>query len=1207
MISSSARASRSASRYSSPAQPNGGTLGKPLEVSRNSINEASRSFMQRWLEPSVQNKPSFEEAGLARGGVLENMAPLGALPKAKKAVGENGMPTRKIILKTSSVHPAKKPAERETPAKDAAHVVVGVASPAVSPPVSPLFPPASTNKRKSLATRVRDGEADDDEYDPKGTTHCRRSRRMSLPIKRITTAAATAVQSSPPRERRSSTSIVLKPTTPVKRQARSEPDKQGFTDKVIEAAVDEALKHYRYPTAWALKTLYEEKSGDQSFLAMIQDVFSQTADEETMREFFRQMQERKREGKKDNRGCYSFVPPATSSRFTPHKPMAAPYAHLIHEPEELPQESTTRAGKKAKILQGVAGARTLNLTTPGGKGARAASVGTGKTEKATTGIIRVKTPASRKRARRDSGTSDSSLSSAMSMSSPEVRVSSLSSPSACRGPSGRGAERGGQGGQGRQGGEGGHGGGHGRGGGGGGGGGGGAAAAAAASPPGGSSSTARATWSTTKASVSVSASASASASTSTKATATGAKSQTAPKTQPITTRGKSVTSSKQVVSNSSGSNSPTLHNTRPTRAHTSCSSFVDDASMPGRISAAELFPNLNAKSAEKPVSSVSAPVSAATDAEIDVPAHMPEEDEDSFWDRRRTARGVTNNLSPFESSIRASDVGRESTPVRTTRRTRQSLAASVTTRATRSASKRPNDDVERTVSPIALSYTGDGSSTVASRAATPTSLRPAKRQKTGLRVKTSPVKKKGGAAGVPRQPHEVNSSSLNGFTPKDPNADNDEYCSACGNTGDVVCCDGCPRSFHFECVDMVPSDDLPDEWYCNECLIRRYPSRVPVHRGIFGSALNNLEKSIPRAFSLPKRVQNRFEGVKAGADGDYEEVVGNKTARRRNGTDEPDFFKQREDGQAVLCHSCQKPATQIRSIIPCSVCSFYWHIDCLDPPLAVPPVLKTWRCPAHVDDVLIEVPSLAPAHRFRRVKGIPTITPAFSRGMKNNGHIEIDWTDEPDDAEESGWPDHRSFGRTYKLPAKGVVLDFVEQLRNKGAGYGARQNEPKRIPYPTQPSQPDSATPLPGSALDRKVDEMQVSLSLIGLQQQRSDGVDHLMSALLTATDDSMLALMAKGNAENFVSGQLTPNDRLGLRAMLAQMDAMSTRIRQVLAVDSATCASQPIKAEASSPVTELTTGLNDPRADKLDASMPVTGPTPPSTVDHGEGTMDLD
>lgn len=78
---------------------------------------------------------------------------------------------------------------------------------------------------------------------------------------------------------------------------------------------------------------------------------------------------------------------------------------------------------------------------------------------------------------------------------------------------------------------------------------------------------------------------------------------------------------------------------------------------------------------------------------------------------------------------------------------------------------------------------------------------------------------------------------------------------------------------------MVQSDDLPDEWYCNECLIRRFPSRVPVHKGIFAGPLNNLEKSIPRAFSLPKRVQNRFDGVRAGADGDYEDAVAVKTVK----------------------------------------------------------------------------------------------------------------------------------------------------------------------------------------------------------------------------------------------------------------------------------------------------------------------------------------
>jgi hypothetical protein len=693
------------------------------------------------LEPSVQSKPSFEEAGLVRGGVVETMAPLGALPKARKANGENGVPTRKIILKTSGTAAGKKLPPPDTTGHEGGHVV-GMASPAASPPASPLFPPGPTNKRKSLAAKVKDQDAEDEEYDPKGDSRRRRSRRVSLPVKKPAATIPALEQSPPARERRSSGSIVPRPATPGKHEARSQPEEQGFTDKVVAAAVDEALKHYRYPTAWALKTLYEEKSGDRDFVAMVQDIFSQTADEETMAEFFKQMEERKREGKKDNRGCYSFVPPATNSRFTPHKPMAAPYADLIHEPEELPQKTRTRATKKAKTSHGGGGGLVEMSTSTGtprrnghghghghgnskGKGkGNGAGTGTGgvavstvsagkkHSGKTSTGgiIIKVKTPASRKRARRDSGSSDSSLSTAISMSSPEVRASSLTSPSAFRGALGRPRldEIDQQG----------------EGGGGGGGGGGGAppasarAAAAAAAARGATTTTTTTT--------------SSAASTASTASSSGA--STGAAAQPITTRGKS-SKQAQSVSNSSRSNSPSLITKARTRPHkpppsSSSASAAHYASMPGRVSAAELFPNLSFKSAEQAVSS-------AKDAELDVGAHMPEEDEDSFWDRRRTARGVTNSFSPQESSVRGLDAERETTPVRKGRRTRQSLAASATTRATRSASKRPNDDGDRTLSPVAFSLAGDGSSTVGSRAATPTSLRPAKKQKTGLRVKTS--------------------------------------------------------------------------------------------------------------------------------------------------------------------------------------------------------------------------------------------------------------------------------------------------------------------------------------------------------------------------------------------------------------------------------------------------------------------------------------
>lgn len=132
------------------------------------------------------------------------------------------------------------------------------------------------------------------------------------------------------------------------------------TDKVVDVAVEEALRHFRYPTAWALRTLYDERSGNQNFLAMVEDVFQQTADRETLETFARLIHEKKKEGKKDNRGCYFFVPPVLNNRFTPHSPRPAPYGRLITMvlprfvrtgPDAASGESTNApASKRVKLV-----------------------------------------------------------------------------------------------------------------------------------------------------------------------------------------------------------------------------------------------------------------------------------------------------------------------------------------------------------------------------------------------------------------------------------------------------------------------------------------------------------------------------------------------------------------------------------------------------------------------------------------------------------------------------------------------------------------------------------------------------------------------------------------------------------------------------------------------------------------------------------------
>lgn len=49
---------------------------------------------------------------------------------------------------------------------------------------------------------------------------------------------------------------------------------------------------------------------------------------------------------------------------------------------------------------------------------------------------------------------------------------------------------------------------------------------------------------------------------------------------------------------------------------------------------------------------------------------------------------------------------------------------------------------------------------------------------------------------------------------------NDDFCSACNGIGRFLCCDGCPKSFHFYCLEPpLELDELPpeDEWFCKEC------------------------------------------------------------------------------------------------------------------------------------------------------------------------------------------------------------------------------------------------------------------------------------------------------------------------------------------------------------------------------------------------------
>ncbi|KAI7725482.1 hypothetical protein M8C21_008034, partial [Ambrosia artemisiifolia] len=50
---------------------------------------------------------------------------------------------------------------------------------------------------------------------------------------------------------------------------------------------------------------------------------------------------------------------------------------------------------------------------------------------------------------------------------------------------------------------------------------------------------------------------------------------------------------------------------------------------------------------------------------------------------------------------------------------------------------------------------------------------------------------------------------------------NGDECRLCGMDGTLICCDGCPSSYHSRCIGMMKLSIPEGEWYCPECTINR--------------------------------------------------------------------------------------------------------------------------------------------------------------------------------------------------------------------------------------------------------------------------------------------------------------------------------------------------------------------------------------------------
>uniref|UniRef100_A0A8B9DLJ3 Autoimmune regulator n=1 Tax=Anser cygnoides TaxID=8845 RepID=A0A8B9DLJ3_ANSCY len=56
--------------------------------------------------------------------------------------------------------------------------------------------------------------------------------------------------------------------------------------------------------------------------------------------------------------------------------------------------------------------------------------------------------------------------------------------------------------------------------------------------------------------------------------------------------------------------------------------------------------------------------------------------------------------------------------------------------------------------------------------------------------------------------------------PAPPWQENEDECAACGDGGELICCDGCPRAFHLACL-VPPLPRVPSgSWQCGSCAVK---------------------------------------------------------------------------------------------------------------------------------------------------------------------------------------------------------------------------------------------------------------------------------------------------------------------------------------------------------------------------------------------------
>ncbi|KAL8271956.1 hypothetical protein Esti_004080 [Eimeria stiedai] len=181
-----------------------------------------------------------------------------------------------------------------------------------------------------------------------------------------------------------------------------------------------------------------------------------------------------------------------------------------------------------------------------------------------------------------------------------------------------------------------------------------------------------------------------------------------------------------------------------------------------------------------------------------------------------------------------------------------------------------------------------------------------------------------------------------GGAESDGKESNDSVCNECGGGGEVVCCDGCVKSYHTDCLPVAARPRLranADDWFCPECASSPgapspaaaappvAPSKGPQNGSRQNTAPTSPSPAYPPAASatswtpLPSCVPTRRRKTKAAED--YETRI--NVGPNHQVPHLPDFFLARGDADSLctLAENSLADGAQSQALGPLLVYSPY--------------------------------------------------------------------------------------------------------------------------------------------------------------------------------------------------------------------------------------------------------------------------------------------